>query len=313
MRTSDLLTVGETYTRKALAERFNITDATRFNGIFRPKVHDSIWLFVTEKKSLDRTQYVDKLDGDILRWQGQTMGRSDASVINHATDGREVVVFYREDRKAYPDHGFRFEGPFRYVSHTGAGPASYVLERERPYSADPPADSSEVAAARALIDEQAGRARGQGFRVSSQTRRAIEEHAVGLAIAHFADDKVEGGGWDVENVGATRSYDLHCTRGDAELRVEVKGTTSDGSDVLLTPNEVAHARDHYPRVALFVVSRITLTDLNDGTVAPSGGNVRVVWPWRIDDGALSPVGYAYAVPYEGHLELAAQGGDGHRR
>ena len=52
--------------------QFTIKDATINTGIFQPKGHDSVWLFVTEQKTPDRTQYVDRLDGDELRWEGQT-------------------------------------------------------------------------------------------------------------------------------------------------------------------------------------------------------------------------------------------------
>ena len=37
---------------------------------------------------------------------------------------------------------------------------------------------------------------------------------------------------------ATESYDLICRRGDEVKHVEVKGTTTDGAEVILTPNEV---------------------------------------------------------------------------
>ena len=216
MRTSDLLTVGEAYTRNELAERFTIKDANLRNGIFRPRGHDSVWLFVTEKKARDRTQYVDRLDGDHLYWQGQTTGMRDPWVINHQADGREVLLFYREHKTAYPGYGFRFEGSFRYVSHTGAGPASYVLERERAYSAEPPTVSPEVATARALVAEQAGRPRSQGFRVSSAARRAIEEHAMRLAIAHYTNDTIESGTWNIGNYTPTRD-------GTAPHSKELKG------------------------------------------------------------------------------------------
>jgi hypothetical protein len=46
-------------------------------------------------------------------------------------------------------------------------------------------------------------------------------------------------GYHVEDVGATESYDLDCSKEKDELHVEVKGTTTDGLAVLLTPNEVA--------------------------------------------------------------------------
>jgi hypothetical protein len=52
MKTSESLVDGAIYTRSELREMFNIRDATINTGIFRPKGHDSVWLFVTEKKNL---------------------------------------------------------------------------------------------------------------------------------------------------------------------------------------------------------------------------------------------------------------------
>jgi hypothetical protein len=128
---------------------------------------------------------------------------------------------------------------------------------------------------------------GQGLRASAAERQAIEARAVEVATVELAKSK-----WHVENVGLYRSYDLHCTRLREEKRVEVKGTTGDGSSVLLTPNEVAHARTH--NVALMVVSGIVLETNDDGTITGTGGDLRVVDPWVIDDdGELKPTGYGY--------------------
>jgi hypothetical protein len=128
-KVSSLLEVGQVYTRDQLRERFDITDATLDTGIFQPKGFNSIWLFVTEKKTSDRTQYEDRLDGDILHWQGQTSGRKDGSIIEHKQSGLELLLFYRRAKYEHPHAGFRFEGVFEYVSHTGANPASFVLSR----------------------------------------------------------------------------------------------------------------------------------------------------------------------------------------
>lgn len=57
LRTSDLLAVGHVYTRAELAETFDIHDATLNTGIFQPKGQCSIWLFVTEQKTADRTRF----------------------------------------------------------------------------------------------------------------------------------------------------------------------------------------------------------------------------------------------------------------
>ena len=48
--------------------------------------------------------------------------------------------------------------------------------------------------------------------------------------------------WDVEDVHGRESYDLLCRRRAGEMRVEVNGTTTAGAEVILTPNEVHHAR-----------------------------------------------------------------------
>jgi hypothetical protein len=127
--TSDRLHVGQTYTREQLAEAFGITDATLNTGIFRPKGSVSVWLFVTEKKSGDRTQYADRLVGDTLYWQGQTQGRTDSLIINHEARGLELVLFYRLHKSEHPGAGFRCEGRFRYVDHGGAKPTSFILQR----------------------------------------------------------------------------------------------------------------------------------------------------------------------------------------
>jgi hypothetical protein len=66
MRTSNELTIGEVYSRATLRNMFDVTDATINTGIFQPPGHESVWLFVTEKKTSDRTQYEDKLEGDVL-------------------------------------------------------------------------------------------------------------------------------------------------------------------------------------------------------------------------------------------------------
>jgi len=129
-RTSSLLQVGQVYTRDQLRERFDIADATLDTGIFQPKGFNSVWLFVTETKTPDRTQYEDRLVGDVLHWQGQTSGRKDKFVIEHKRRELELLLFYRRAKYEHARAGFRFEGVFEYVSHAGANPSSFVLRRK---------------------------------------------------------------------------------------------------------------------------------------------------------------------------------------
>jgi hypothetical protein len=125
------LEIGHVYTRVELQQRFSITDATLRNGVFPFRERHEIWLFVTEQKAADQTPYKDELIGDTLYWQGQTAGRTDALVINHRHEGNNILVFYRKTKNEFADSGFRLEGAFGYVSHSGRAPTSFVLERRR--------------------------------------------------------------------------------------------------------------------------------------------------------------------------------------
>jgi len=128
-RTSDRLVVDHVYTREDLRRQFGITDATLNTGVFRPKGTASVWLFITEEKTSDRTQYHDRLDGDLLHWQGQTSGRTDDLIISHHRLGLEVLVFLRKRKYEFPGAGFRYIGAFSYVSHSGGGPTDFMLRR----------------------------------------------------------------------------------------------------------------------------------------------------------------------------------------
>ncbi len=102
IKTSETLVVGNVYTKQDLSELFNITDATIKTGIFQPTGHDSVWLFVTENKQPDRTQYRDLLDGDVLEWDSQPSGRKDDLIFEHQYRGLELLLFYRKEKYEYP-------------------------------------------------------------------------------------------------------------------------------------------------------------------------------------------------------------------
>jgi hypothetical protein len=128
-RTSNHLEIDAIYTRDDLRGLFGVTDATLNTGVFQPKGTSSVWLFITEEKTADRTQYRDRLDGDVLYWQGQTRGRTDPLIIQHAARGLELLVFMRNRKYEHPGAGFRYLGPFTYVRHSGGNPTDFVLQR----------------------------------------------------------------------------------------------------------------------------------------------------------------------------------------
>lgn len=136
-----------------------------------------------------------------------------------------------------------------------------------------------------IPDEQA---LGQGFSVDPLLRSAIEKYAMDLAEAYFA-----GKGWKVQRKG--KPYDLLCRRASKILHVEVKGTQTNGEEVLLTLNEVSFAKANQGKMALFVVANIVIEDRN-GKPFATGGTQIVNEPWSIDERDLLPTGYSYKVP-----------------
>jgi hypothetical protein len=147
----------------------------------------------------------------------------------------------------------------------------------------------DAAAVDAVVAAAAGRpsSLGQGFLISYEARVAIERHAVDTAVRYY-----EAAGWGVSDVGAVESFDLRCERDGQEVHVEVKGTTGHGERIILTPNEVAHARDI--GTDLFVVTGIELTYSDDRPPVATGGRAHVLAPWAVHAQCLQPVGFFYS-------------------
>jgi hypothetical protein len=130
----------------------------------------------------------------------------------------------------------------------------------------------------------------QGFQSTPEVRRAIELKAMSIAIDYFQNE-----GWLVEDVSHRESYDLKCNRQQEEVYVEVKGTTSEGSQILLTPNEVLHTQQNYPNTALFVVSHLQVNNSGE-EVEVTGGEIQLIMPWLLKNDDLKAIGYECRVP-----------------
>ncbi len=142
------------------------------------------------------------------------------------------------------------------------------------------------------VAELAGKKRtsqgnGQGRRVDPRVRAAVEAHAMNAAFTHFS---LFG---NVEDKSMSESYDFSVDIDGTEWHIEVKGTSTAGQSVLLTPNEVEHARS-YPHVALFVLSDIEI-DFSGSDPVVTGGTPRVFHPWSISVASLRPTGFEYAL------------------
>lgn len=160
---------------------------------------------------------------------------------------------------------------------------------ERKAAGGMPAPVTAPASAEPATDD-AGDGWGAPREHDEKRNKAVELRAMEVAARCYREQ-----GWRVEDVSATESYDLRCTRDNDELHVEVKGTTGAGAVVTLTPNEVEHARER--RTALFVLSHIEVSYTDDGEPTASGGRECVLDPWDIDgEGELRPSEYRYRLP-----------------
>lgn len=108
----------------------------------------------------------------------------------------------------------------------------------------------------ALMNPRRAATRRQGYGLSAPAQRAVELRAMELARQWLLDR-----GYDVEDRSASKPYDLEAVRGGEEIKVEVKGTTSDRADaILMTRNEVDLHRREKGRTCLIVVSSLDLTE-----------------------------------------------------
>lgn len=133
---------------------------------------------------------------------------------------------------------------------------------------------------------------GQGRMTNATVKRAIELRAMDVASDHY-----KSLGFKIDDVSANQSFDFLCTQGNQTLMVEVKGTTGNGGSVLLTPNEVMHARNNFPNVSLAVVNGIKYHyDETTDAATAWAGELKVYEPYDLDaDGSLVPTGYEFRI------------------
>jgi Domain of unknown function (DUF3883)/EVE domain len=137
-----------------------------------------------------------------------------------------------------------------------------------------------------LVREQS---KGQGPGLTSSERSLVEHRAMEVTTRHF-----EKAGWSVDDVSAGSPYDLLCWHDRRPpRRVEVKGSTSEASAVILTRNEVMAARADPKAAVLAIVHWIRLDRSRAKAI---GGTLRIIRPWQLDDSVLSPIAYRYTVP-----------------
>lgn len=166
----------------------------------------------------------------------------------------------------------------------------YRSEMQIPIPIGVPPEIQELDDAVAKAAGKKGR-RGQGFRLNSVQRKAIELRAMDLAKLELESR----GCLNIRNTSQGNPFDYQCILDGDEIFVEVKGTASSGDVVILTRGEVELHREKFPRNMLILVHGIQLT--GESFDIATGGEVRVSSPWAISDDALKVVAYNYTTNF----------------
>ena len=131
---------------------------------------------------------------------------------------------------------------------------------------------------------------GQGL-LKYEERNAVDKHGMLKAKEYF-----KSLGWDVKDVSKVYGggRDLDCKKDGIEKVVEVKSTTTQNpSSVYLTKNEVCKSREDPAKSVLLIVSGIEWVDRTN--LKLEGGDVKEIYPWRIDDEKLHAEKYKYTI------------------
>jgi hypothetical protein len=288
--------LGHIYNRQQ--ELHGVYGGQRYGGISTPTQHPYVFMFSGNEGAA--FGYADEeLPGGGLVYYGEgqvgdmRMAGGNLAIRDHAESGRTLHLF-----KKVRDGYVQYAGQFEYEGHELRADTpdrnrqlrTGIAFRLRPVDAAAVVVAPDVADASSAIRAIA---RGQGF---SQTLTAGDRKAIELRAMLLAEEHFNALGFSVNDVSKNQPYDLRCTNGIARFDVEVKGTTTAGETVLLTPNEVQHALTNFPATALAIAHGIVLTGRGTPAVAASGGVLVVHQPWRPADTDLIPLGFSYTVP-----------------
>lgn len=122
---------------------------------------------------------------------------------------------------------------------------------------------------------------GQGYGLTPKQRKAVEDRGMECASEYYV-----GLGWSVAPRG--KPFDLLCTKATGEhLYVEVKASTQQLEEILVTNGEVKFACANPDHVDLFLLENVQLR----GNKA-SGGKFRA-FRWRCDPARITPTHCRY--------------------
>lgn len=132
---------------------------------------------------------------------------------------------------------------------------------------------------------------GQGIQMDPEMRKAIEDAAQNRLMESYRQR-----GWDVTDTRLGNPYDAVAVKGSEVIYLEAKGTQSRGETVIVTRNEVLHARQHPGQCRIGVWSGMAFTP--DGKVDPDAG-VFTELPFAPNDQDLQARDFDWTLPRSG--------------
>jgi hypothetical protein len=118
--------VGQSYSRYTLATLWGYSGYQALaRGVVTPKDDDKILLFVTEDKQESAEQYVDRLHGDVLHWEGPKDHFAEGRMAKAAVSGEEIHLFHRSRHHS----DFTYLGQLTVEKHTimTGSPSKFVF------------------------------------------------------------------------------------------------------------------------------------------------------------------------------------------
>lgn len=121
------ITKGAEYSRNTLADIWGYSSYHAIaRGVVTPQGDNKIIIFVTEEKQDSHEQYADRLDGNLLYWEGPNDHFAEERMLRAAHSRDEMHLFYRT--RHHTD--FIYMGRVAVVSHTAntTRPSKFTLQ-----------------------------------------------------------------------------------------------------------------------------------------------------------------------------------------
>ncbi|OAT30076.1 group I intron-associated PD-(D/E)XK endonuclease [Proteus myxofaciens] len=301
------LIVGQAYTKQNALVAANVAPMIinkEITGITSFK--NCIVLFVTlDKRSKEKSQQYNDIfldNGKKLHWESQNSNTVTKPHMKRILSGEDVILFVRIHEKIKgKTQPFIYIGRLLYIKHEGSKPVKVLYDvvdyQKSPNKAlnaiyvwenidnsnIPSEESKKISS---ILKKE--KSSYQGRVIDVKKKKAIELYAMKRAREDY-----EKQGFNVIDTSSNCPYDLECHKDNTFRRVEVKGTTTEGSAVYVTSNEVTSANSNEYETDLYILNNIDILLQENKEYTADGGTVRLIKNWKPSAENLEATVYRY--------------------